>query len=169
VLPSRSHTLAVAFLATACFVGGAAGWILKGWETGARQRHNRDSKSMVEYLAQQLGLSSGQQDSIRRVLEHRRLEMDSIWQATRPYIDSLRRTMEVEIAEQMTPAQQERFRELVAWHGRQRRAADRAHEDLWDPDRDGVPQDIDQCKDTPPGTPVEATGCTAQPHPDGSK
>ena len=36
---------------------------------------------------------------------------------------------------------------------------------LWDPDRDGVPQVVDKCKDTPRGTPVEATGCTTPPTP----
>lgn len=164
MLPSRSHALAVAFLATAFFVGGAAGWCLKVW-AGARERDNGDPQAMVAYLAQQLGLSAVQQDSIRTVLEHRRLEMDSIWHATRPRIDSLRRTMQGQIEQALTPEQKERFRELVAWHDRQRRAADSASEDLWDPDRDGVPQVVDKCKDTPRGTPVEATGCTTPPTP----
>lgn len=169
MLPSRrSHILAVAFLAAAFFIGGAAGWCLKVW-AGAREHNNRDPQAMVAYLAQQLGLSAEQQDSVEKVLEHRRVEMDSIWQAARPRIDSLRRTMQLEIEEELTPAQQERFRELVAWHDRQRRAADSASEDLWDPDRDGVPEVVDECKNTPPGTLVESTGCTANPGRDGPR
>ena len=158
--PSRSQTLAVAFLATACIVGGAAGWGLRSWAVAKRRPGNRDSHAMVSYLTVQLGLSPMQQDSVSNVLERHRMEMDSIWRATRPRVAALRQAMQGEIEDQLSPAQQGRFRELVARHERERRAADSASEELWDADHDGVPQAIDKCADTPSGAPVDRTGCT---------
>jgi hypothetical protein len=153
--------LAAAFLTTACIVGGAAGWSLRGWVAG-RQRTDRDPSTTVAYLTKQLGLSAGQQDSIRTVLERRRMEMDSIWRDARPRIDSLRTTMQVEIEEELTSAQRLRFRELMAWHERERRAADSSYQTVLDMDGDGVPYWLDRCKDTPVGTRVDASGCAAQ-------
>jgi len=131
MLPSRSHWVAAAFLTTACVVGGAAGWALKGWASG-RERHDRNPEATIGYLSKQLGLSAGQQDSVRTVLERRRMDMDSIWRDTRPRIDSLRTAMQVEIEEELTPAQRSRFRELMVWNERQRHAADSASRTLWD-------------------------------------
>ncbi len=104
MLPSRSHWLAAAFLTSAVVVGGAAGWLLKGWTAG-RARQDRDPNTTIAYLTTQLGLTGDQQDSIRTILELRRMKMDSIWRQTRPGIDSLRAVMQVEIEEELTPAQ----------------------------------------------------------------
>ena len=169
MLPNRSQALAIAFLATACIVGGAAGWSLKGWAIAARQPHNRDPHAMVVYLTKKLGLSAAQQDSVRTVLERHRMEMDSIWRATRPRLDSLRRVMQVEIEAYLTPTQQERFRELAARHERQRHAADSASQQPWDSDRDGVLNRVDKCPNSPPGAPVDATGCPVHSDHDGAK
>lgn len=133
MLPSRSHWVAAAFLTTACVVGGATGWVLKGWVSG-RERHDRNPDATIAYLSKQLGLSVEQEDSIRTALERRRMEMDSIWRDARPRIDSLRTAMQVDIEEELTPAQRARFRELMLWHERQRHAADSASRSLWDGD-----------------------------------
>jgi hypothetical protein len=106
-----------------------------------------------------MGLSATQQDSVRSVLDRHRMEMDSIWRATRPRVDSLRTLMQIEIEEQLTPTQQQRFRELLARHERERRQADRASQELWDSDHDGVFQGVDKCPDTPSGVVVDAAGC----------
>lgn len=166
MLPSRSHWVAAGLLTSACFVGGVAGWALNGWAAG-RARHDRDPDATIAYLSKQLGLSAGQQDSVRTILERRRWEMDSLWRDVRPRIDSLRTAMQVEIEEELTPAQRSHFRELMAWHERQRHAADNAHRDMLDLDRDGVPYWLDLCKDTPLGTPVDASGCAVPPVHDG--
>jgi hypothetical protein len=170
VLPSRSQALALAFLATTFIVGGAAGWGLRGWAVYRRQLRSRDPQTMVAYLTKQLGLSAAQQDSVRTVLENHRVEMDSIWLATRPRVDSLRRIMQVEIDEHLTPSQRSRFRELMARHERHRHAVDSvSREQLWDSDHDRVPTWIDYCRDTPPGAAVDSIGCTARSDRNGVK
>ena len=160
MLPSRSHWLAAAFLTSAVVVGGAAGWLLKGWTAG-RARQDRDPNTTIAYLTTQLGLTGDQQDSIRTILELSRMKMDSIWRDARPRIDSLRTAMQVEIEEELTAAQRLRFGELMAWHDRERRAAESAYRPELDLDGDGVPYWLDRCKDTPGGTRVDASGCAA--------
>lgn len=170
MLPGRSQALAIVFLATTFVVGGAVGWGLRDWAGAHRRPRTRDPQAMVAYLTKQLGLSAAEQDSVRAVLENHRVEMDSIWRATRPIVDSLRWVMQVEIEEQLTTPQRRRFRELVARHDVQRRAVDSiSREELWDPDHDRVPTWVDFCRDTPRGAPVDSLGCTARPGGDGVK
>ena len=166
--PSRSQALALAFLATAFIVGGAAGWGLKGWAVTRRPKE-RDPEATVAHLTKVLGLSAGQQDSVRTVLERHRMDVASIWDATRPRMDSLRRLMQVEIGEQLTTDQQSRFHELVARHERQRRIADSLGEEEWDSDHDRIPLWLDKCRATPPGTPVDSKGCPTHMVQNGSK
>lgn len=157
--PHRSQALALAFLATACVVGGAVGWGLKGRAVAARDTEGRDPQAVVDHLTKRLGLSASQQDSVRTVLERHRMDVDSIWRVTRPRMDSLRQLMQVEIEEQLTPPQREHFRALAARHERERRRADSLGQETWDADHDRIPYWIDKCRDTPPGAPVDATGC----------
>jgi hypothetical protein len=153
--------LALALLATAFAAGGAAGWGLRDWALATRETEGRDPQRMVAHLTKQLGLSAAQQDSVRTVLERHRIDVDSVWRVTRPRMDSLRRLMQAEIEEQLTLSQQRRFRELVARHERQRWLADSLGQEGWDADHDRIPYWIDKCRDTPPGAPVDATGCPA--------
>jgi len=162
VRPTRSEALALALLATAFLAGGAAGWGLRSW-TAARRDTEGTPQVMVARLTKQLGLSAAQQDSVRTVLERHRIDVDSIWRLTRPRMDSLRRLMQAEIEEQLTLSQQHRFRDLVARHERQRWLADSLGQEEWDADHDRIPYWIDKCRDTPPGAPVDATGCPAHP------
>jgi hypothetical protein len=158
VSSTRPKALAGAFLATACILGGAVGWGLRSWTLAAR-RPADSNLDAVAYLTKQVGLTTTQQDSVRSVLDRHRMEMDSIWRATRPRVESLRTSMQVEIEEQLTPTQLRRFRDLVARHERQRHAADSASQALWDADHDGVLGHIDKCPETPSGVPVDAAGC----------
>jgi hypothetical protein len=158
VFATRPKALAGAFLATACILGGAVGWGLKSWAIAARRPPNGDPDA-VAYLTKQVGLTAKQQDSVRSVLDRHRMEMDSIWRAARPRVDSLRMSMQIEIEEQLTPIQRRRFRDLVARHERQRHVADSASQALWDSDHDGVLQWFDKCPETPAGAPVDGMGC----------
>jgi hypothetical protein len=161
VPPNRSQALAGAFLATAFLAGGATGWGLRGWAVAKRRPGERDPKEMVAHLTKQLGLSRGKQDSVRTVLERHRIDVASIWHVTRPRMDSLRRVMQVEIEDQLTPVQRSRFNELLGRRERQRRAADSLGEEEWDSDHDRIPLWLDKCRDTPRGMPVDTTGCAA--------
>ena len=124
---------------------------------------------MVAHLTKQLGLSPGQQDSVRTVLERHRIDVASIWHGARPRMDSLRRVMQVEIEEVLTPAQQRRFSELMAGHEQRRRMADSLGEEEWDSDHDRIPLWLDKCRDTPAGMPVDTTGCTILPDRHGAR
>jgi hypothetical protein len=63
-------------------------------------------------LARELGLSAAQQDSVQAVFERHRPQMEALWREMRPRFDSLRVTVDSEIAVQLTPAQRARFAEL---------------------------------------------------------
>lgn len=165
-MPQRSQSWAVAFLVAMFIVGAAAGWGFRA-RSARPGLHHRNLREAVAYLTKELSLSAVQQDSVRVVLERRRTEMDSLWRATRPRIDSLRGTMRAEISRQLTPSQQARFHEIVAEHDRVRRAADSANGGLGDDDRDCAANGIDACPHTPPGVPVDATGCPVHPDRDG--
>lgn len=170
MLPSRPQALALAFLATTFVVGGAVGWGLRDWTAAKRQLREPHPRAMVAYLTKQLGLSAAQQDSVHAVLGSHRVEMDSIWRATRPPVDSLRLVMQAEIEELLTIPQQRRFRELMAQHERQRRVVDSiSQEGLWDSDHDRVPNWIDYCPSTRGGAEVDPLGCTVDSHPKDAK
>ena len=166
-MPDRPKAVAVALLAVVFAAGAAIGWGAKAWTADGRTPRHRDPKAIVADLTKQLGLEPAQQESVRDVLVRHRVEVDSIWLATRPRIDSMRTAMQAEIGALLTPAQQARFRDLVTRHERQRHAADSVSQDQWDSDHDGVLNGIDKCPGTSPGAIVDATGCPV--HHDGAK
>lgn len=156
-MPDRPKEWAVTLLAVVFIAGAAVGWGLRA-ANSPTPRH-RDSRAIVADLAKRLGLAPAQRESVRAVLERHRAEMDSLWRAVRPRIDSIRTVMQAEISAQLTPTQQGRFRDLVARHERERHAADSASQGRLDSDHDGVLNAADKCPNTPKGTPVDATGC----------
>jgi Spy/CpxP family protein refolding chaperone len=64
-------------------------------------------------LARELGLSPTQEDSVQAVFERHRPQMEALWREMRPRFDSLRATVDSEIALQLIPAQRARFAELT--------------------------------------------------------
>ena len=72
-------------------------------------------------LARELGLSAAQQDSVQAVFERHRPQMEALWREMRPRFDSLRVTVDSEIAAQLTPAQRARFAELTTRFAGRRR------------------------------------------------
>jgi hypothetical protein len=64
-------------------------------------------------LARELGLSAAQEHSVQAVFERHRPQMEALWREMRPRFDSLRATVDSEIAVQLTPAQRARFAELA--------------------------------------------------------
>jgi hypothetical protein len=119
----RSKAWAVALLVAVFAAGAATGWALRG-STARRGPHPRDTRAMVAHLAKELDLSAAQQDSVRTILDRHRAEMEAIWKQVHPRADSLRAVLQAEIGAQLTPAQQSRYRDLVARFEHQRRGAD---------------------------------------------
>jgi hypothetical protein len=123
-MPNRSQAWAAALLVAVFLAGGAAGFWFRDY-TGVRPEPRlRDANAMVTYLTHELGLDAAEQESVRVVLRRHRLEVEAAWRDAHPRFDSLRAIMEAEISARLRPAQQQRYRDLVARLARQRAAAD---------------------------------------------
>jgi hypothetical protein len=122
-VPNQPKSWAAALLVAVFLAGAAAGWGLRG--TTAR-RGPRDTQAIVARLAKELDLTATQQDSVRAILGRHRAEMAAIWKQVHPRVDSLRAVLQAEISAQLTPAQQGRYRDVVARFEQQRRGADTA-------------------------------------------
>lgn len=124
---NRSKTWAVVLLAATFGAGILAGWAIQARaDDRSRSRGPRGTDAMVAYLAGELELTPAQQDSVRAVFTRHRPAMRALWESLRPRMDSLRQAMRAEVAAQLTPAQQARYRELVA-DSEQRRRPDSSH------------------------------------------
>ncbi|PYO60622.1 MAG: hypothetical protein DMD49_05765 [Gemmatimonadetes bacterium] len=125
-MPDRPRAWAIAVLVAAVLVGAAAGWELKDLTGDLPEPRYRETGAMVTYLAHELGLSKSQQDSVRAVLRRHRPELEAIRNLVRARFDSLRTTMQSEISAQLTSAQQQRYRDLLARVERQDQEVDSA-------------------------------------------
>lgn len=125
-MPDRPRAWAIAVLVAAVLVGAAAGWELKDLTGDLAEPRYRETGAMVTYLAHELGLSKSQQDSVRAVLRRHRPELEAIRNLVRARFDSLRTTMQSEISAQLTSAQQQRYRDLLARVERQDQEVDSA-------------------------------------------
>jgi len=125
-VPDRPRAWAIAVLEAAVLVGAAAGWELKDLTGDLPEPRYRETGAMVTYLAHELGLSKSQQDSVRAVLRRHRPELEAIRNLVRARFDSLRTTMQSEISAQLTSAQQQRYRDLLARVERQDQEVDSA-------------------------------------------
>jgi Spy/CpxP family protein refolding chaperone len=123
-------TLLAAFLAGGLVAWGLSARLLGGhrgeWRgigaPGLGRPRAPGSPEGRRVLARELGLSAAQQDSVQAVFERHRPQMQALWREMRPRFDSLRVTVDSEIAVQLTPAQRARFAELAKRvDGRRRR------------------------------------------------
>ena len=106
---------AVALLALAAGAGGVVGSAVTA-RVVHREREGRGHGYgwYVDLLDRELHLSDAQRDSVRAILQRREGSMDSILAEMRPRIDAARTVIRGEIALQLTPGQQERYRQLTA-------------------------------------------------------
>ncbi|HMA42696.1 MAG TPA: periplasmic heavy metal sensor [Gemmatimonadales bacterium] len=109
----RSRVWAVALLAAVFVAGGAGGWALGRHHSGGAPRGGSPD-AIAAYLARRLDLTPVQQDSVRAVFVRHHAEMQTIWGAVRPRLDSLRAAVRTEVNAQLTPDQQARYARLLA-------------------------------------------------------
>lgn len=109
----RSRAWAVALLAAVFLAGGAGGWALGRHRPGGSSRGGSPD-AIAAYLARRLDLTPAQQDSVRAVFVRHHAEMQTIWGAVRPRLDSLRAAVRTEVNAQLTPDQQARYARLLA-------------------------------------------------------
>src|SRR5205807_10068758 len=57
---------------------------------------------------------SGQRGSVRAIVQRHRTRMTGVWETVRPRVESMRGQMDSEVALQLTPDQQAKYRDHVA-------------------------------------------------------
>jgi hypothetical protein len=121
---NRSTTWAVALLAAtfgagvAIGVGGRALWVRYASAAAPERAHGVER--LMGELDGELRLTPPQRDSVHAILERHYTRMSEAWETVRPRFDTLRAAMDSEVARQLTPAQQTRYRDLIARHRHQR-------------------------------------------------
>jgi len=66
------------------------------------------------------GLDPVQRDSVRAIVQRHRTRMTEVWETVRPRFDSMRAQMDSEVARQLTPDQQAKYRDHVTRYRHQK-------------------------------------------------
>ncbi|HWA57636.1 MAG TPA: periplasmic heavy metal sensor [Gemmatimonadales bacterium] len=106
---------AVAMLALAAVAGGVVGSAITA--SAVRDDHGARGHGptwYIDLLDRELKLTPAQRDSVRAILDRREGSMDSILAEMRPRIDAVRQVIRGEISAQLSPAQQQQYRDLTA-------------------------------------------------------
>ncbi len=124
---NRSKAWALALLAVVFAAGLGAGWTMQAWaDQRAGGRRPRGASAMVDRLTRDLALTTVQQDSVRAIVERSKQAFDALWREVHPRYDSLKQRTRTEISAQLTPAQRERYLQLIAAREHQHRKEDSA-------------------------------------------
>jgi len=75
---------------------------------------------MMDELNEELGLGPAQRDSVRAIVQRHRTRMTAVWETVRPRFDSMRAQMDSEVARQLTPEQQAKYRDHVTRYRHQK-------------------------------------------------
>jgi Spy/CpxP family protein refolding chaperone len=112
----QSAGWAVTTLVAAFVAGGLVAWGLTAhYGGGWRRGHGgmaAGARGIQSFLGRELDLTAAQRDSVRAILERSRPKLEAIWRDVRPRVDSVRSTIDSEIAAQLTPTQRARFEEI---------------------------------------------------------
>src|SRR5437867_446426 len=121
---NRSTAWAVVFLAAtfaagiAVGAGGRALWVR--YASAAAPERGRGLDRMMEELNDELSLGPAQRDSVRAIVQRHRTRMTAVWETVRPRFDSMRAQMDSEVARQLTPDQQAKYRDHVTRYRHQK-------------------------------------------------
>src|SRR5205814_2120625 len=101
-----------------------ASWdaVLARWaRTGAAAAdRGRGLDRMMDELTEELRLDPAQRDSVRAIVQRHRTRMTAVWETVRPRFDSMRAQMDSEVALQLTPDQQAKYRDHVTRYRHQK-------------------------------------------------
>jgi Spy/CpxP family protein refolding chaperone len=126
---NRSTTWAVVFLAATFAAGIAVGagcralWVRYASAAApdrARGGGGGGLDRMMDELNEELRLGAGQRDSVRAIVQRHRTRMTAAWETVRPRFDSMRAQMDSEVARQLTPEQQVKYRDHVTRYRHQK-------------------------------------------------
>ena len=121
---NRSTTWAVLFLVAtfaaglAVGAGGRALWVR--YASAAAPERARGLDRMMVELNDELHLDPAQRDSVRAILQRHRTRMTAVWETVRPRFDSMRAQMDSDVARQLTPEQQAKYRDHVTRYRHQK-------------------------------------------------
>jgi len=121
---NRSSTWAVVFLVAtfaaglAVGAGGRALWVR--YASAAAPERARGLDRMMDELNDELHLDPAQRDSVRAILQRHRTRMTAVWETVRPRFDSMRAQMDSDVARQLTPEQQAKYRDHVTRYRHQK-------------------------------------------------
>ena len=121
---NRSTTWAVVFLVATFAAGIAVGagsralWVR--YASAAAPERARGLDRMMDELNEELGLDPVQRDSVRAIVQRHRTRMTAVWETVRPRFDSMRAQMDSEVARQLTPDQQAKYRDHVTRYRHQK-------------------------------------------------
>ena len=121
---NRSMTWAVVFLVAtfaagiAVGAGGRALWVR--YASAAAPDRPRGIDRMMDELTAELRLGAEQRDSVRAIVQRHRTRMTAVWETVRPRFDSMRAQMDSEVARQLTPEQQTKYRDHVTRYRHQK-------------------------------------------------
>ncbi|PYP01359.1 MAG: hypothetical protein DMD57_14130 [Gemmatimonadetes bacterium] len=121
---NRSTTWAVLFLVAtfaaglAVGAGGRALWVR--YASAAAPERARGLDRMMDELNDELHLDPAQRDSVRAILQRHRTRMTAVWETVRPRFDSMRAQMDSDVARQLTPEQQAKYRDHVTRYRHQK-------------------------------------------------
>ena len=121
---NRSTTWAVLFLVAtfaaglAVGAGGRALWVR--YASAAAPERARGLDRMMDELNDELHLDPAQRDSVRAILQRHRTRMTAVWETVRPRFDSMRAQMDSDVARQLTPEQQVKYRDHVTRYRHQK-------------------------------------------------
>ncbi len=121
---NRSTTWALVFLVAtfaaglAVGAGGRALWVR--YASAAAPERARGLDRMMDELNDELHLDPAQRDSVRAILQRHRTRMTAVWETVRPRFDSMRAQMDSDVARQLTPEQQAKYRDHVTRYRHQK-------------------------------------------------
>lgn len=125
---NRSKTWAAVLLAATFIAGLAVGagsralWLRRA-HAGSADRGRGVDRMMAE-LTEELRLTRPQQDSVHAILQRHWTHMSALWDKVRPPFDTIRARMDSEVATQLTPEQQAKYRDHVARYRHHTQRAD---------------------------------------------
>ncbi len=119
----KSKLWAIALLVAVAGVGFALGAVTTDYTHRPPPREARGREGYATHLARELGLDSAQADAVRGILQRYRPAMRAVFDQVRPQMDSVRRQMQTDIHNLLTPDQRQRFDSLLV---RERAMRDRA-------------------------------------------
>src|SRR5207302_1620783 len=76
--------------------------------------------TVSDELTEELRLDPAQRDSVRAIVQRHRTRMTAVWETVRPRFDSMRAQMDSEVALQLTPDQQAKYRDHVTRYRHQK-------------------------------------------------